>query len=452
VKFSARKIIIGIIIGAACLVLLGITVFIVWRVRLANAVERQIAAIRAAGLPTNGAEANDYYTAVPNEENAALKMAESFALMTSYNDRRSNVVAAIKFPARKENLTAEQVELVAGYCTLNSNALATAKEAVKLQQCRYPLDLSQGAHVLLKHLAEMRKLARIAEFRTLFGQNDFAAEIITMTGMANTLDKEPILISKLVRIATLTMAVTAVEHRLNLQSLDDARLKLISEAFTKSVPTNQMANGFIGERAMFLSVFQMSPEEISKLADGGDEKSPEPSVSSFSGSQAILRLVGFYDRDKRFYLKAMETNIALTTMFPKNAAVITNIQEQIFKECARHHYILSSLLLPALGASVIKEAKGLAQIYTAQTALAVERFRLAHGKLPEKLDELVPQFLPAVPQDPFDGQPLRYRRLEKGYVIYSVDRDGMDNGGRERPASIKSSDQSHYDITFTVER
>jgi hypothetical protein len=248
------------------------------------------------------------------------------------------------------------------------------------------------------------------------------------------------------------MAVTAVEHRLNLQSLDDASLKLISDAFTKSVPTNQMANGFIGERAMFLSVFQMSPEEISKLADGGDEKSSEPSASTFSGSQALLKLLGFYDRDKRFYLKAMETNFALATMSPKNAAVITNIQEQIFRECARHHYILSGLLLPALGSSVIKEAKGLAQICTAQTALAIERFRLANGKLPEKLDELIPQFLPAVPQDPFDGQPLRYHRLEKGYVIYSIGSDGEDNGGRERPADAKSSDKTPYDITFTVER
>ena len=379
-------------------------------------------------------------------------MAKAFALMANYDDRRSNEVAATKFPPRKENLTPEQLALVAGYCALNSNALATAKEAVKFQRCRYPLDLSQGAHVLLKHLAEIRKLARIAEFQTMVGHNDFAAEIVAMTGLARTLDKEPILISKLVRIATLAMAVTAVEHRLNLQSLDDASLKLISEAFTKSVPTNQMANGFIGERAMFLSVFQMSPDEISKLADSGDEKSSEPSASSFSSSQALLKLLGFYDRDKRFYLKAMETNFALTTISPKNAAVITNTQEQIFRECARHHYILSGLLLPALGSSVIKEAKGLAQIYTAQTALAIERFRLANGKLPKKLDELIPQFLPAVPQDPFDGQPLRYHRLEKGYVIYSIDRDGEDNGGRERPADAKSTDKTNYDITFTVER
>jgi len=33
-----------------------------------------------------------------------------------------------------------------------------------------------------------------------------------------------------------------------------------------------------------------------------------------------------------------------------------------------------------------------------------------------------------VPLDPFDGA-LRYRRLERGYLIYSVDVDGRDDGG-----------------------
>lgn len=42
--------------------------------------------------------------------------------------------------------------------------------------------------------------------------------------------------------------------------------------------------------------------------------------------------------------------------------------------------------------------------------------------------------------------------LKKGYVVYSVGVDGEDNGGREKPINAKSSDKTHYDITFTVER
>jgi len=51
--------------------------------------------------------------------------------------------------------------------------------------------------------------------------------------------------------------------------------------------------------------------------------------------------------------------------------------------------------------SLIREADGFARIRLATTAIAVERFRLACGRLPENLNELVPQFLSAVPADPF---------------------------------------------------
>jgi hypothetical protein len=68
------------------------------------------------------------------------------------------------------------------------------------------------------------------------------------------------------------------------------------------------------------------------------------------------------------------------------------------------------------------------------------------------LNDLVPQLLSAMPADPFDGKPLRYHRLTKGYVVYSVGVDGHDDGGREKPPGLKPVVQTPYDITFTVER
>jgi hypothetical protein len=65
----------------------------------------------------------------------------------------------------------------------------------------------------------------------------------------------------------------------------------------------------------------------------------------------------------------------------------------------------------------------------ALTATAAERHRLAHGAWPRSLDALVPGLLPAVPADPFDGRPLRFRRLPDGVVIYAVGPDGQDDGG-----------------------
>jgi hypothetical protein len=63
-------------------------------------------------------------------------------------------------------------------------------------------------------------------------------------------------------------------------------------------------------------------------------------------------------------------------------------------------------------------------------AIAVERFRADHGGTPPQvLDALVPQYVRAVPQDPFSGSPLRYRATATEYRLYSVDSDQQDDGG-----------------------
>lgn len=49
----------------------------------------------------------------------------------------------------------------------------------------------------------------------------------------------------------------------------------------------------------------------------------------------------------------------------------------------------------------------------ARLMLALRRFELKHDRPPEVLAELVPEFLPAVPLDPFDGATFRYR-LSRG--------------------------------------
>jgi hypothetical protein len=61
--------------------------------------------------------------------------------------------------------------------------------------------------------------------------------------------------------------------------------------------------------------------------------------------------------------------------------------------------------------------------------LAVEHYRLTHNKWPEQLADLVPKFLTSIPLDVYDGQPLRYRRLSDGVVVYSIGPDRTDNGG-----------------------
>src|SRR5262249_52958054 len=52
-----------------------------------------------------------------------------------------------------------------------------------------------------------------------------------------------------------------------------------------------------------------------------------------------------------------------------------------------------------------------ARLRCATVLIAAERFRRQHDRWPKTIEELVPDWITEVPIDPFDGQPVRFRRL-----------------------------------------
>jgi len=109
--------------------------------------------------------------------------------------------------------------------------------------------------------------------------------------------------------------------------------------------------------------------------------------------------------------------------------------------------------MPALRRVLQLEIRCIVDGRVAQTALAVERYRLAKGRLPQALSDLVPDYLGGVPEDPFDGKHLKYRLLDPGFVVYSIGDDGIDDGATERSRENRREDGSFkWDINFFVER
>jgi hypothetical protein len=92
-----------------------------------------------------------------------------------------------------------------------------------------------------------------------------------------------------------------------------------------------------------------------------------------------------------------------------------------------------------------------AKLQISRVALEIERWRLVHdGCAPDSLAELAPDFSPSIPLDPFDNNPLRYKKMARGFLVYSIGADFSDDGGKEKTGDEADSD--HYDITFRVER
>ncbi|RMF76534.1 MAG: hypothetical protein D6738_01260 [Acidobacteria bacterium] len=60
-------------------------------------------------------------------------------------------------------------------------------------------------------------------------------------------------------------------------------------------------------------------------------------------------------------------------------------------------------------------------------ARAVEQYRARHGRLPERIEDLVPRHLARLPEDPW-GRPVVYTRRGRGYVVVSYGQDGLPGG------------------------
>jgi len=101
-----------------------------------------------------------------------------------------------------------------------------------------------------------------------------------------------------------------------------------------------------------------------------------------------------------------------------------------FTSSALNHTVFAGLLLPALGNISMKAATAQTSTDHAALACALERYRLANGSFPEKLDALVPQFIAQLPNDLVTGEPYKYRRTDNGqFILYSVGWNEKDDGG-----------------------
>lgn len=107
--------------------------------------------------------------------------------------------------------------------------------------------------------------------------------------------------------------------------------------------------------------------------------------------------------------------------------------------------VIVAIYSPGLNSKIQVTVRADAQHRLVEIALAMCRYRAKNGRYPEKLDDLIPDFIALVPLDPFDGKPIRLKYSDDKLVIYSVGPDGIDDGGATFDAQTQKGD-----ITFEL--
>lgn len=93
-------------------------------------------------------------------------------------------------------------------------------------------------------------------------------------------------------------------------------------------------------------------------------------------------------------------------------------------------YPLIAILMPALERAAAMKDLADARRDAAIATIALARYHADHQQYPVNLAELLPDYLPALPIDPVDGQPLRYLLTPQGPILYSLGFDKDDDQGR----------------------
>ena len=418
-----------------------------YRRTLKERVQARVDDIRAAGYPVTRDELEASYAYPPSgQPNAAilyLRAAGSVRFPAAGEYRPISGMG--RLPGPTEPLSPQMLEALEVQLAENPEAIQLAYEAAGLEHVRYPEAFVEG---LPDHGPRLRALTSLlcemAVFHGELGDSEKAVEALwAALRVSDSLADEPVLISMLIRVACRAVTIGVTNRVVHRVALTDEQLVRLIDAFAQSEQPASFTRVLAGDRCLYHLGFE---GPATKMPVSWNSGSP-PTDLLLHGYRAL----GLMAIDHGSYLDLMTQYVELSKLPMHEAVPEVKKVDQAVSSLSWARAAATKEFLELQGKTFVIYAMDIGRVRTARAALAVERYRLAHGKMPNALDVMAPGFIDEVPIDPFDGKPLRYRTLEEGFVIYSVAEDGVDNGGGAANAAGETFGPG-VDISFTIAR
>jgi hypothetical protein len=341
--------------------------------------------------------------------------------------------------APQEQLNDEQIAALRSEMERAGRALDQARKLADLSEGRYPITYSDDwVGTLLPHLPDAREIANLLAWDVVLRAQDGDADgaLESCRGIVNTgrsMGDEPFLISEQVRIAIRAIALDKTERALAQGQPSEAALAELQKLLEKEEAERLTVNAIRGERAgfdHFLEAIQtgkktLTDHELRDLAEPG----PFSAYDRGQTDAVDLRTPGLIPSQRAAMLRYMNQGAEIAKLPPEEQPK----QFALWDAARKDQPPLVQLFAPALSKTFAAEQRNRAQLRCAAAALATERYRLKNGDWPRGWDALVTaECLRDEPIDPYDGKPLRMKRVEDRLVIYSVGPEGGANGGNYR--------------------
>jgi hypothetical protein len=263
------------------------------------------------------------------------------------------------------------------------------------------------------------------------------------------MDQEPWFGLQLIRATYFNRALAALNWMLSRSPIPDSELKLLQKDLAEAEAKTDPSPALAGLRCAALDWYRAPLPTGVGYAPGSTQEQIRLHLWHL-----VYDLTGSRDRDIITYLDALEALTRIAQMpLPErlDRARLLATEDRVFRAPFQYEVFKARFAVDFL---IVTNAESVGRFRVASTALAIERFRIRHpDRLPQTVEELVPEYLAEVTRDPFNGQPVRYKRLTKGYCVYSVGRNGRDDGGIEAKRAWPGGPASAVDdIVFSVER
>lgn len=310
-----------------------------------------------------------------------------------------------------------------------------------------PSENRNAIGILFPHVGQLRQLTRLlrADSYAAMREGDaarFEANLSAILSLSHQIRKPDALITNLVAVAIANIPGELLRESLVVRPdlLKDSQLRDLAHRFAALGSASDFVS-FRGERVFFDDFLQRSYTDD---GNGNGRFTPEGARYAVAIGQpghgvpplyAISSIV-IADRKELHTLYHATLDRAQAELeippwqvdrsVPRAESQLDSLSSGTLNEL---RYEAISLLLPALGKSYQVATNGVMERDATLTAIAIELYRRRSGELPPNLEALVPSLLPSLPLDNADGQPLRYRKQQGGYMLYSLGSDKLDAGG-----------------------
>lgn len=317
--------------------------------------------------------------------------------------------------------------------------LAALIAATKKPHCDFDKDYSQGADVRFSELAQAKQAAKLLSLQARAeaerGQPDRAIDTLAATQrLARHVAEEPAVIAYLVDISIESIVHQQFAYVLQRAARNDAALRHAQTVVDGFGPLPNIRYALGGE-------IVMGQVEIPRIRTWDDLQAYSNAVAGDHVDHGLhLRIPIPQSVRDAFLSRHIMLYRNMLARFPKSNdwRAIGEVMRQVDREVEADHSLANTMNQIFAPYPATAEADGRLEMVRnlTLTSISLLRERLRTGSFPPTLPDYGKFTL-----DPFNpGKRLGYRHEAGGITIYSVNRDGHDDGGKERDSNMKTGD------------